>query len=108
MLGQVVLGILADKLGRRKVYGWELVTVVVASLAISMSSNGDIAPARTPGTGTPSVRIKGWLVGSCLKASIVHRLDQALIPLPQYTLRSLTRSTITSETSGVLFQKNME
>lgn len=62
MLGQVVLGILADKLGRRKVYGWELVTVVVASLAISMSSNGAIAPAGTPGAGTPSMQITSWLI----------------------------------------------
>ena len=40
MLGQVGLGYLADRLGRRKVYGRELTFTIVASLGMAISSPG--------------------------------------------------------------------
>lgn len=40
MVGQVVLGYLADRIGRRKVYGLELAFTIVASLAFATASPG--------------------------------------------------------------------
>ncbi len=40
MLGQVILGYLADRLGRRKVYGLELTFTIMASLGLATSSTG--------------------------------------------------------------------
>jgi len=40
MLGQVFLGYLADRLGRRKVYGLELFFTIVASLGLATASTG--------------------------------------------------------------------
>ena len=40
MVGQVVLGYYADRLGRRKVYGLELAFTIVASLGLATASNG--------------------------------------------------------------------
>ena len=40
MLGQVSLGYLADRLGRRKVYGLELTFTIMASLGLAISSSG--------------------------------------------------------------------
>ena len=40
MLGQVALGHLADRLGRRKVYGLELTFTIMASLGLAISSPG--------------------------------------------------------------------
>lgn len=40
MLGQVILGYLADHLGRRKVYGRELTFTIIASLGMAISSTG--------------------------------------------------------------------
>jgi len=51
ILGQLILGFLADKLGRCKVYGWELSIVIVASVGVAMSS-----------TGVNSMQITAWLV----------------------------------------------
>lgn len=39
-VGQVFFGILADKIGRKKVYGAELLVVIAATLGIAMSSSG--------------------------------------------------------------------
>ena len=52
ILGQLVLGFLADKLGRCKVYGWELFIVIVASIGAAMSSTGI----------DNSMEISAWLV----------------------------------------------
>lgn len=49
--GQLGLGFLADKLGRKKVYGWELSIVAVASVGVAMASEG-----------MKSMRITPWLV----------------------------------------------
>ena len=40
MFGQVVFGILADKYGRRKMYGLELVVTIIASLGFAISGPG--------------------------------------------------------------------
>lgn len=51
IVGQIVLGILADKYGRCKVYGRELMVIIAASIGMTMAS-----------TGMGSMRITGWLV----------------------------------------------
>ncbi len=40
MFGQVLFGILADKYGRRKMYGLELVVTIIASLGFAISAPG--------------------------------------------------------------------
>lgn len=40
MVGQVILGYLADRLGRRKVYGLELFFTMFASLGLATASSG--------------------------------------------------------------------
>ena len=52
ILGQIVLGFLADKLGRCRMYGWELSIIIVASIGVAMSSQGL----------NSSMRITPWLV----------------------------------------------
>jgi PHS family inorganic phosphate transporter-like MFS transporter len=39
-LGQLLFGFLADKLGRRKLYGLELVTVIFGTLGLAQASTG--------------------------------------------------------------------
>ena len=55
ILGQLVLGVLADRKGRKRVYGWELLIVLLGSLAISIASPGLIAPGSPPGHGSMSI-----------------------------------------------------
>jgi PHS family inorganic phosphate transporter-like MFS transporter len=52
MLGQVVFGILADKYGRRKMYGLELLITITASLGFASASAGV----------NGSMSIVGWLI----------------------------------------------
>ena len=40
MLGQLILGHLVDRFGRRKVYGWKLMFTIVPSLGMAISSTG--------------------------------------------------------------------
>ena len=40
LFGQVLFGVLADKNGRKKMYGIELVLIIVATLGVAMSSTG--------------------------------------------------------------------
>ena len=40
MIGQVAFGLLADKYGRRKMYGLELIVTITASLGLATSSTG--------------------------------------------------------------------
>ncbi|KAL8817445.1 MAG: hypothetical protein Q9191_008148 [Dirinaria sp. TL-2023a] len=77
VVGQISLGILADWIGRKKVYGYELLGISVASLCISMASqgaietsstsepvslSGPIATPNTPGLSSSSMRITAWLI----------------------------------------------
>ena len=40
MIGQVVFGLLADRFGRRKMYGLELIVTIAASLGFATASTG--------------------------------------------------------------------
>lgn len=57
IFGQLLLGFLADKLGRKKVYGWELLIVIVSSVGAAMASEG-----MSSTEGMSSMRITPWLV----------------------------------------------
>ena len=52
LLGQVLFGVLADKYGRKKMYGFELVLVIVATLGVTMSSTG----------ANDSMSVFAWLI----------------------------------------------
>lgn len=52
MVGQVGFGFAADVLGRRKMYGLELVIIIVGTMLLLMSSNGE----------KNSMAIGGWLI----------------------------------------------
>lgn len=51
IIGQLMFGILADRLGRRKMYGLELVITVGGTMGVLMSSQGE-----------GSMSIIGWLL----------------------------------------------
>ena len=52
MLGQIAFGFAADVLGRRKMYGLELVVIIVGTMLLLMSSNGE----------RNSMDVGGWLI----------------------------------------------
>jgi MFS transporter, PHS family, inorganic phosphate transporter len=52
MIGQIGFGIAADVLGRRKMYGLELIIVIVATVLLAMSSRGEL----------DSMNVVGWLI----------------------------------------------
>lgn len=52
MIGQIAFGFAADRLGRRKMYGLELVIVIVGTMLMLMSSNGE----------KNSMTVGGWLI----------------------------------------------
>jgi PHS family inorganic phosphate transporter-like MFS transporter len=52
MLGQIGFGFAADVLGRRKMYGLELIIIIVGTMLLLMSSNGE----------KNSMAIGGWLI----------------------------------------------
>ncbi|CAG5184029.1 uncharacterized protein ALTATR162_LOCUS10874 [Alternaria atra] len=52
MVGQIGFGFAADVLGRRKMYGLELVIIIVGTMLLLMSSNGE----------KNSMAIGGWLI----------------------------------------------
>jgi PHS family inorganic phosphate transporter-like MFS transporter len=52
MIGQVVFGFAADMVGRRKMYGLELVIIIVGTMLLIMSSNGE----------SSSMSVGGWLI----------------------------------------------
>jgi PHS family inorganic phosphate transporter-like MFS transporter len=52
MVGQIGFGFAADLLGRRKMYGLELVIIIVGTMLLLMSSNGE----------KNSMAIGGWLI----------------------------------------------
>ncbi|KAF3041222.1 hypothetical protein E8E11_000636 [Didymella keratinophila] len=52
MVGQVAFGFAADILGRRKMYGLELVVIIVGTMLLLMSSNGE----------KNSMNVAGWLI----------------------------------------------
>lgn len=52
MIGQVAFGFAADILGRRKMYGMELVVIIVGTMLLLMSSSGE----------KNSMSVAGWLI----------------------------------------------
>jgi PHS family inorganic phosphate transporter-like MFS transporter len=52
MVGQIGFGFAADILGRRKMYGLELVIIIVGTMFLLMSSNGE----------RNSMSVAGWLI----------------------------------------------
>ncbi|KAF9692353.1 hypothetical protein EKO04_009799 [Ascochyta lentis] len=52
MLGQIAFGYAADVLGRRKMYGMELVVIIVGTMLLLMSSSGE----------KNSMSVGGWLI----------------------------------------------
>jgi PHS family inorganic phosphate transporter-like MFS transporter len=52
MVGQIGFGFAADVLGRRKMYGLELIIIIVGTMLLLMSSNGE----------KNSMAIGGWLI----------------------------------------------
>jgi PHS family inorganic phosphate transporter-like MFS transporter len=52
MVGQIGFGFAADILGRRKMYGLELVIIIVGTMFLLMSSNGE----------KNSMAVGGWLI----------------------------------------------
>ena len=56
IIGMILLGVLADFLGRKRLYGWELVILIASSLGVAMSGAGETAE------GESSMRISAWLI----------------------------------------------
>ncbi|KAI9773270.1 MAG: hypothetical protein M1839_002182 [Geoglossum umbratile] len=52
VIGQVVFGVLADRYGRKKMYGLELLVVIFSTLGVALASRGS----------ANSIHIVGWLV----------------------------------------------
>jgi PHS family inorganic phosphate transporter-like MFS transporter len=52
MFGQIGFGFAADVVGRRKMYGLELVIIIVGTMFLLMSSNGE----------RNSMNVTGWLI----------------------------------------------
>ena len=52
VIGQVAFGVLADRYGRKKMYGLELLVVIFATLGVALASKG----------AANSIHIIGWLV----------------------------------------------
>lgn len=59
IIGQIVFGVLADLCGRQKLYGVELIIVIVATLGVAQSSLGIV----WPDSSHTSMSIFGWLLG---------------------------------------------
>jgi MFS transporter, PHS family, inorganic phosphate transporter len=49
ILGQLIFGIAADRLGRRRMYGWELLITIVATIGVATASSGIGGIDSTPG-----------------------------------------------------------
>ena len=52
MFGQVLFGVLADKMGRKKMYGVELLLLICSTLGVVMSSSGV----------DNSMNVFGWII----------------------------------------------
>jgi len=62
ILGQIVFGVSADRYGRQKLYGVELIIVIFATLGVAQSSWGFATPRFSPQPQS-SMSITGWLIG---------------------------------------------
>jgi MFS transporter, PHS family, inorganic phosphate transporter len=59
IVGQLLFGYLADKIGRQKLYGVELVIVIFATLGVTQSSYGLLTSE--DGKESMSMSLVGWL-----------------------------------------------
>jgi PHS family inorganic phosphate transporter-like MFS transporter len=75
MIGQVGFGFAADVLGRRKMYGLELVIIIVGTMFLLMSSNGE----------RNSMHVAGWLI-TWRAIMGMHHLNSHLALCPVYML----------------------
>ena len=57
-VGQILFGFLADKYGRQRLYGVELVIVIFSTIGLAQSSTGVVDMT----TGQSSMDISGWLM----------------------------------------------
>jgi PHS family inorganic phosphate transporter-like MFS transporter len=55
ILGQLVFGYLADRYGRTKLYGFELIIVIFSTIGVAQSSPGWITKTSQGWTGTMSI-----------------------------------------------------
>jgi MFS transporter, PHS family, inorganic phosphate transporter len=58
-VGQLLFGFLADKIGRQRLYGAELVIVIFATLGLAQSSYGYVT--NSDGELEKSMSLVGWL-----------------------------------------------
>jgi PHS family inorganic phosphate transporter-like MFS transporter len=72
IIGQIALGVAADFLGRKRLYGWELVILIASALGVAMSSNG------ASFSGESSMRISAWLMFTRFIAGIGIGADYPL------------------------------
>jgi PHS family inorganic phosphate transporter-like MFS transporter len=56
IIGMILLGVLADLLGRKRLYGWELVILIASSLGVAMSGAGKTVE------GESSMRNSAWFM----------------------------------------------
>ncbi|OAT09314.1 MFS transporter, PHS family, inorganic phosphate transporter [Blastomyces gilchristii SLH14081] len=52
IIGQYALGVLADLYGRRKMYGLELLVIIITTVGVTMASEG----------ASQSMNLAGWLI----------------------------------------------
>lgn len=70
VIGQLLFGWLADRVGRRKVYGWELLVLIAGITGVLMSSPGYAYPSTSLSkqpetvdwTSEGSMNVVGWLI----------------------------------------------
>jgi PHS family inorganic phosphate transporter-like MFS transporter len=58
IVGQLLFGFLADRFGRQKLYGVELILVIISTLGLAQSSYGVLNPDGKSG----SMSILGWIL----------------------------------------------
>lgn len=71
MVGQISFGYAADLVGRRKMYGLELVIIIVGTLLLLMSSTGE----------KNSMSVGGWLIAWRAIMGRSHHLLQPFVTL---------------------------
>ena len=71
MVGQIAFGILGDLYGRRKMYGFELIVLIIGSLGTAMASEG-----------AGSMNVWGWIIAWRFIMGIGIGADYPLVCIP--------------------------